>query len=445
MVKKILPLSVIYFAVVLIFAPGLFNYFLQDDFFNMYKGWIGILSPISYLAFRPIPYELFGGFVVYVLGTNPILTHLFLLITHFLNIYLVWRLIGKFAKNVWLQFFTSFLYGVSSIHFGVIFWLTANYLLSGTTILLIFLHILISHKSNPGKEKTTILIFLYLAMLLTNEIFVVLPLFLFFLSLYKKQIKNLLPSLTLLSGLSIIFRFISKAYSQGADYAIGSISDIVRTVWWYILRGINIAEGIRAMDKLQLQSVFLCLTVIAVCTSLAFFIFFKQKKKPDRRILILAILWFILFAAPYFILTRHETAYYLNTALIGFAGVITYAWLPVLNQRQTKYKLLVVLFLTFYGLLSYLNIQFLQQTSWIVWRGEIARRYIQLAKSRYPSLPKGATLVFQKTAVPHKEISLALYNEYALKLIYKDETLKVIYDDTHILKPNEYGISEDNT
>lgn len=444
MISKI-SLAVIYFAILIIFFPGLSNYFLQDDFFNMYRGWIGAFNPTPYLAFRPIPYEIFGSFVVYVLGMNPVLTHLFLLFAHFLNVFLLWKLIGKFTKNIWVQFFTSFLYGVSSIHFGVLFWLTASYLLFGTTILLIFLYVLISHKSNPRKGKTTILIFLYLVMLLTNETFSVFPLFLFFVSIYEKSVKRLLIPLALLSGISIAFRFISKAYSAGSDYAIGTTYEIVRTVWWYILRGINITEGIRTMDKLQSQLVFLYLTVIAVCTGLALFIFLKQKRKPDRKILILGILWFVFFASVYFVLPRHETAYYLNTALIGFAGVITYIWFPVLNQKQTKYKILISFFLTVWGLLSYLNVRFVQQTSWIVWRGEIARKYIQLVKQNYPTLPKSATVVFQKTAVSHKEISLALYNEYALKLIYKDKTLKVIYDEEHILKPNEYGVSESDS
>lgn len=291
-------------------------------------------------------------------------------------------------------------------------------------------------------EKFVILIFLYLSMLLTNEAFSVFPIFLLFLSVYEKNTKRLLVPVTLLSGLSVGLRIISKAYSRGADYAIGSANEIIRTAWWYTLRAANLVEGIRAIDKSQLQLVFLYLTAILICTVFTLFIFFKNKKKPERKISFLGILWFVLFASPYFALAYHKTAYYLNTALIGLVIVAVYLWWPVFSKKGYRYKFLILLFLSIYGLLSYLNVQFLKQTSWMVWRGEIARKYVQLAKRLYPTLPKGATLVFKKTSVTHKEISLALYNEFALKLIYKDPTLQVIYDETHVLMPNEYGVSE---
>ncbi len=445
LLSKFLPLGIIYLTVLVIFFPGLFNFFLQDDFFNLYRGWLGYFTPSPYLAFRFLPYEIFGSFVVYILGINPVLTHLFLLLTHLFNIYLLFELIGKFTKNKKIQFIISFLYGTSSIHFGVLFWMTANYILLGTTFLLLFLHALYYNITNITKSKLLLLLFLYLCMLLTSEAFSLFPIFLFVVSLHARKIRPLLLPATFLSGMSIVFRFAAQAYSTGPDYALSSISEIARTVWWYILRGLNLAEGIRLMEKIQLQFVFLNLLILAFCMGIALFVFVKIKQKPDRKILGLGLIWFIVFGTVYFLLVHHITAYYLNTALVGFILIITYFWLPIFGKKENRYKFLTIIFLISYSLLSYINIRFAQQTSWIVVRGETARKYIQLAKKLYPTLPKGATLVFGKTNTDYQEISLSLYGEYAFKLIYNDPTLKVIYDKMHILRLNEYGISETDT
>lgn len=439
---NIFPLSIIYLAVLAIFSNGLSNYFLQDDFYNIYRGFVGSFVPIPYFAFRPIPYEIFGWIVVNLLGTNPVLTHAILFVFHFLNIYLLWKLIGKFTKNKKIQFFASFLYGTSSTHFGVLFWVTANYVLFGTTLLLIFLLTLFSSKTNLSKGKIFSFLFLYFLMLLTNEVFSILPLFLVILSVYRKNIKQIIFPAALLSGLSIFFRVATRSYSVGKDYEIGSIGEIIKTIWWYVLRGFNLAEGVKLMDKTDKLLVFLCAVFLALIFCIVFFIFAKTRKKPDGKILILGLSGFLFFTAPFFALSHHLSSYYLNTALLGFTIMITYFWLPIFQKKGKIYQALPFIFLIFFAYLSFVNIRFAQKESWITRRGEIARRYVSLTKKLYLTLPKGATLVFGKTAVDHNEISISLYNEYAFKLIYKDPTLKVIYDQTHILMPNEYGISE---
>lgn len=442
--KNIFPLSVIYFTVLAIFLNGFSNYFLQDDFYNIYRGWIGSFVPIQYFAYRPIPYEIFGWVVVNLLGTNPILTHAILFIFHFLNIYLFWTLIGRLTKNKKIQFFASFLYGTSSIHFGVLFWVTANYVLFGTTFFLFFLLILFSHKTSLTKGKLLLLLFVYLCMVLTNEVFLILPIFFVVLSVFQKNIKHIIFPTTILSGLAIIFRILTQAYSKGPDYEVGSMGEIGKTIWWYVLRGFNLAEGVKLMDKTDKLLVSICVVFLILTFGIVLFIFAKTKNKPDKKILILGLLSFLFFASPFFLLTRHATSYYLNTSVIGFIIAITYFWLPILEKKETKYQFLVFIFLAFYIFLSSINIRFAQKTSWIVRRGETARKYVSLAKKLYPALPKGATLVFGKATVDRNEISISLYDGFAFKLIYKDPTLKVIYGQTHILMPNEYGISEDN-
>lgn len=437
---KIFPLVIIYVVSFIIFFRGLGNYFLQDDFFNIYRGWIWSLYPN--FAFRPIPYELFGSFVLHVLGKDPVLTHAILLLFHFLNVYLLWVLIGRFTKKIRIQFFMSFLYAVSSVHFGVIYWMSADYILLGTTFLLLFLHTLFSYKSNPTKVKFLFLLFLYLCMVFTNEAFSVFPIFLFIISTKEKAVGKLFTPVTLLCVFSIVLRVFLKTYSAGPDYALGTLGETVRTIWWFILRSINVTEGIRFMGKAQIFLPIFFLLLLALCMSVAGLVFLKTRKKPDRNILLLGVVWFFLFGAPYFVLVHHVTSYYLNCALIGFIIVITYIWLPLFAKKQIRYIFLMLLFLSVYGMLSYINAGFLQKTSWLVWRAETARKYVRLAKQLYPVLPKGATIVFGKTAVAHDEISLALYNDIAFKLIYEDPSLNTIYDDNYIIKTGDVIISE---
>lgn len=69
----------------------------------------------------------------------------------------------------------------------------------------------------------------------------------------------------------------------------------------------------------------------------------------------------------------------------------------------------------------------MSKTSPLVWRGEIARNYIEKVRSAHPVILKNATIIFQNTKVPLGELSITLYHDKALRLYYNDKTIKVLY------------------
>lgn len=434
-----------------VFYRGLFNFFFQDDFFNISLGWIHTPRDFfniftSFLrypnnAFRPIPYYLFGSVIIHFFQLNSVLTHITLFLIHGLNIYLIWRLIGKFTKKKTLQFSPSYLYAIHTVHFGVLYWLSADYLLFGTTFLLFLFFIILSYEHRPTPLKFFGFLFVFVLTLLTNEALFVLPVFLLFVQriFHLKHIKKIIIPTILLSILSFLFRLRISGFSALPDYQIGTIPEVIKTFLWYIQRSLNISEGVRLMGRTEFLASSALFIVAFLLTGYAMVFHAKSREKPDTKILIISVIFFLIFGAPFFLLAHHLSSYYMNTAVLGVIGMITFLWIPKMSGKTT---ISPMLFFICFGLLSFVNIQFLNRTSWLVWRGEVARKYITLVKNRYPQLPKGSTVVFLPRSVSDSELSVALYNDIALKLLLNDPTFHTIIDRAHISLPGEYRVSD---
>ena len=91
----------------------------------------------------------------------------------------------------------------------------------------------------------------------------------------------------------------------------------------------------------------------------------------------------------------------------------------------------------------------LQRTTyWAAERGRFAEQLIKQVITAYPTLPKGSIIYFENDpnypfvatdwGSSSKQASLILNNADALRLVYKDPTLEVYYEDLDKL-PGDYS------
>jgi hypothetical protein len=184
---------------------------------------------------------------------------------------------------------------------------------------------------------------------------------------------------------------------------------------WYLLRAINLGESVRQMENALQWTLVILYSVMAIIVIYALY----QGRKFSNKFFWLGVGWFVIFSMPFYFLPNHISPFYLNTAMMGIAICI------VVILQPLKKSLLV--FLAAYFLVSFINVGFLHRTHWVVWRAQIAQKYIKKTLQTYPSLPQGATVVFRNTNIAPEEISVVMKGASALQLYYKDPALKVIF------------------
>ena len=97
--------------------------FFQDDFLHLVttqipvSGLLKFFTDNSAIYYRPLGIQLAYWLQQRIFGPQPIYFHLFGLLVHLLNTFLVYALIAKITQNKSVSLFTSFLYATSATHF----------------------------------------------------------------------------------------------------------------------------------------------------------------------------------------------------------------------------------------------------------------------------------------------------------------------------------------
>jgi len=440
--------------VFLIFQNGLYNYFSQDDFANIYLGWyrspIDILSIFTVFlsnplnAYRPIPYHLFGYITVSFLNLNPVIVHGIIFGIHILNIALLWKFFGHFFRNRIVVFTGCLLYGISSVHFGFLYWWSADYVGFGTLFLLIVFLLFFRYERTKNPITGCLIVLVYIATMLSNEGLFMAPLLLLGYQIFFRQKLSLrLESILLiLSAISVAFHFLISGFKLMPDYQPGNFVEVLKAIQWYILRAVNVPESIRAMDQnlfiLSIALLFLLFFIFGVFIYSAL----RHKQNVNRRLILFGCAWFFAFSLPYFLLVHHLSPYYLNSSLIGIVTISMCVISPVFKKYHHINILLLVLLLVSYGTLSFITVRFLQKNHWIVWRGEIARKYLKKTLAKYPNLPDNSMVLFHNTSVPPGELNNTLYGNRGLRLFYRNRTLNTEFMEQKDNLPYTYEITD---
>ena len=360
---------------------------------------------------------------------------------HIFNGFLIYKFAQKLKLSQTASIIASILYTTSPIHFGSLYWWSGFYVGVGSTFFILSLLTFLSYFETGKIIYAQVTLILFTAMLLSNESLFLTPFIFVFLAHHTKKIyPRILIGLTfLISIISFIFHIAVSKFAQVPDYQLGSFIQTFKTAHWYIYRLINLPEAVQSMANPQKYILYL-LTLIMLSWFIT--IFYKNYHKIlSSYYLKLGILIFLFTASPFFLLPNHLSSYYLDSGFVGISLMLGFIYAFGFSSNNKPLEIISSISLILFFITSLISVNFMNQTSWIVWRGEIARKYILKVKDQYPALPKGATVVFENTSVPIGELNVALYGDKALRLYYNDKTLNVIYGKK-TYKPGEFIISD---
>lgn len=470
--KRILILLIIPFATLILYYPAIFTYFSQDDFFHfkvsLTDGSLGqFINLFDFHPFaergiafyRPIFREGIFNIFYSMFGLNPYPFRILQFLLLFLNAFLVNRLITKLFSDKSLAFFVAFFYAISSAQVSALYYLAGGIQVLGATTFLL-LTLLLSFKNILLSFLTSLLA------LASHELASITPFLitaLFFIRFpFKtaaKKVWQILPFFFVLSVyLYLEITKIGFSVSEKQYQIVFNLKSILNSYMWYTGWALGLPEMLidfvfpsfklnpslmKYWGNYYLIIFSTFFVSFLLLTFSAGYLLHKKRKVFNIKFLFF-IFWFIISLSPVILLPLHKSTQYLETGLAAFWTILG---IIILNTyRNIKYgKIYFTLILISLFILSATSVFLQRNTYWAAERGKYAKQLIEQVTSTYPVLPKGSSIYFENDpnypfvatewGSSSKQASFILNNQDALRLIYKDPSLKVYYED--INKPSK--------
>ncbi len=315
--------------------------FFQDD-----KILLGIArsgSPFAVIPnfpFRPISQELFYLIGDKLFDLHPLGYHLIIFAFFAGTVVLIYKLADKLLESNRKAILAAFFYALNISLFAEFFWIATSYFSIGAFFFFLTLWFYLD-------KKPFLATVAFILALGSNEMALVLPGIFLLVGWYKrfwpKYLWPFLLSLPLLLWLRLQLGGLPKA----ADYRLVFSPRAFATFRWYLLRALNLPEGVQR-SSFWLYGLFAVLLV---------FLATKTVFHWRPRLMVFGLVFFILGALPFYFLPNHMSSYYLSMALFGPALIFG----EVVSGRKATIILCGV-----YLLLTILGLNFLSQTHWII-------------------------------------------------------------------------------
>ncbi len=442
---------VLFLIAVCFFLPSLWVYYSNDDFFHFsiiadvhrFQDILSFLwfhpANVTGIAFyRPIPRELLSFVLLNLFGLNAFPARLLGLLLHGVNTILVYSLFSRFLSHKRQAWIAALLFGISAANAGALYYFAGGI---QTQIALLFLLLsgITAYRYNTSNRTSDLVssYLLFVGSLASHELgfitaFVVLV-------ILKKKLRSLPYIITLVLYAVINVFVIGFPAGQSDVYGITlSALKLANGYAWYGIWAWGIPEmfldyignNFSISPKLfeywgmyAVPIIFLFVTSVILCIWSVWHSFSTIQWKK----VILLLGWFLVGIAPMIVLPEHRSYYYLQTVLPAFCGIIA-----IVIQKYSKQ--FVVLFIA----LSLVSNLLTFKTYPAVLRGHVAQAFLTEVKDKYPSLPSGATLhVLNDPSYPFiseswggsaKQVSFALSGADAVRLLYRDSTLQVLFE-----------------
>lgn len=331
----------------LLYRESFISPFFQDDFELLAKAKPeNFFIPVPDFHFHPISNQLFYFTSKALFGQNVLGFHLLLFLAFILSLwilYLVSKLLLHSDKKALLSVF-FFAFNISL--FAYFYWVAVSYFVLGTFFF--FLTIYLYLKKNVWAYLA------FLAALLSNELNFVLPGILILLSWYFRMWSKRLWFFITIDLFFIGAKLFLLGTPAEPDYKIVVNDQSFATLRWYLLRALNLPEGIRNGDNTVIFILFFALVALFLVSVACHF----KTQKPNWRLFALCAAWFIVGALPFYFLPNHMSAYYLSFSLPVVAVIFSHLFWP--NKFILLSSLILYLSLAFFGL------DFLSHTHWTI-------------------------------------------------------------------------------
>jgi len=427
-------------AIVFLYGPSLKYGFFQDDFLHLVStqisSWSEFLSFFSdnqAIYYRPLGIQLVYLIQQSLFGANPVRFHIFSLLIHIINSFLVGSLIYKISKNSWVAKLSTFLYATSAIHFISLFWLAETNLLLGALMVFVNLHALFWFVKKPTNKTIFISLSLFIIGLLFHELVIIAPLMIIMLNhllrlkLFQKPLSKVYSiGFVLITCLYLLLRLVILPIPISGTYAIHLGRDNISSLIWYGMWSLNMPEEFKyqmILSKLQFQPKFfenfssqVIIWISGILTLLTTCLYgIIRLSRPKRSLLLLGSCWFIIGLSLFLLLPLHQYPMY---ALVGLPGLIL-----ILAIAIPKRPFFTILLLLAWLIPSFTTLRFAEKTHWTVQEAKLVKNIFTEIKKRYPNLPKNSALSLKDKY----QVKQALADQNGVQFLYNDDSLETYF------------------
>lgn len=435
-------------------------FFSQDDFFHLRviqqktffdiptffltkQGEAGFYRPLSRETFDLITYQLFG--------LNPLAFHIINLLLIFLCGWLLFLITLKITHKRPPAFLALIVFSLSSIHNVELYYLASVQTLMATFFMLLGIYFYLKRQNF---DKNYFLAFLsFILAICCHEISIIFVPVIFLIDIFlskvnfKFKVTQILPFVLILG----VYLFLTKSGvglpSQLVYTPVFNLKSILNSFVWFTLWCFNLSEILPDFigPKLSLNPnlvrfypiyVYLVGSLFVVMISGLSILFFKLRKSFGKHFLLFVSI-FTVAILPNTIFPQHKFIYYLSFANIWFCAII--GLILFLSWKNLANKVLVIIFLICFSVISISTISLNKITYWAAKRADAAKFITSDIKKFYPNLnPYEAIYIVNDPNYPNiskewgsssKQAFYILSGPDAFKLIYKNPNLKTYFED----------------
>lgn len=450
----------------LIYHGALDNYFFQDDFYFLrlsraenFLDFLKFFSPWhqqGFPAYRPLGTQVYFFFgQLFPAFTSPYIMRGVLFLFHFLNFFLVFKILKKLLKKEGLALILAALYLAAPLHF-----LSLYYLAAFQQVLAAFFQLLGFYLYLKNKKKAVY--FCYLGALLAKETAIFFPaLLLIFKTLVyfdkNKSFKNIKNEFVREKRYWLGFVFLAFAYgllrllsfsqSPGEEYQLSlTPKTFFSSLRWYLiwLLGapetiINYAQGginfsiAKFTNDAGISAYFFGGLFLAEVGVLCLILVNLGRKKKGRRqvalFLLLGLAAMIISLASLIFMPYHRFAHYLDFALFLFLAV-----LGLLVKREKRFTL-VFIFAFLFLANAFFCVRIDEKLHWAPARSKIAAEYQEFfEKERICDNRQGIYFIDTKSNSA-KEVAILLSFADGPRYFCQNYDLPVFYQS--VIEPTE--------
>lgn len=466
-IKAIFLFGYLLWAAVLLY-PALGSYFSQDDFHHlrtiMDKNFSDI--PLFFVTwqegqtfYRPLSREIFNLFMYKTFGLNPLPFHIVNLLQILTIAALSFILIKRITASIAAAAFGVILYSVNAVHGVELYYLASVQVLFAAIFLLLSLLSFLTFLEKPKLKNYLLTALFFVLALLSHGMAVMFPGVLALLIIWKKcSARILLQKKTFFIFvpfiiINLIFISFSSLFSlptQQVYQPVISLKAALNTFFWYTLWTFGLPEmlvdfvgsGFRVNPNLMrwygnYLNVVLPLLVLFTLSLIGIFYNFRNKLRQSSQ-LFLFIAAFAVSLFPFLIFPQHKFVSYLSFAVVWFSAAVGCLLSRVWGEGIFR-KIWVVGVIGCFAIVSWQTTALNARIHWAAKRAAAAKFLLEDIKTNYPRVEKGATFYFKNDAdypdiakdwgTSSKQAFYILSGADGLKLLYKDSSIQVYYED----------------
>ncbi len=444
------------------------NYFFQDDFYFLrlsrvesFLDFLKFFSPWhqqDFPAYRPLGTQVYFFFgQLFPSSLSPYVMRGILFLFHFLNFYLIFKILKKLLKKDWLALLLAAIYLNAPLHFLSLYYLAAFQQVLAAFFQLLGFYLYLNKKKKP-------VYFCYLGALLAKETAIFFPalLFIFEALIYfdkNKSFKNFKNKLikekrywlgfVFLAFVYGLLRLLSFPQSPGEEYKLSlTLRTFFSSLRWYLIwllgapeiltwyggRGLSFLAAAFTNDA-GISAYFFSGLFLAELALLCLILVNLGRKKKGRRqvalFLFLGLAAMTISLLSVIFMPYHRFAHYLDLSLFLFLVIFGL----LVKREKGLARTLVFIFAFLFLANAFFCVRIDEKLHWANWRPAISKYYQEYFQKKSICSEKKGVYFVDNEFWPTKYIAVALSFSDGPRYFCQNYDLPVFYQG--VMEPRE--------